>query len=205
MNDSVPMLFVYDAKTEVKRPINFDYKYSFRHYNMRLSAYSNMIYANKDNGVIVVAFVCLDMINFYDRAGVQIKSVRFSKVVSPKESDNHSMVSFDARLFSGFVYGTKNYLYVQRPEASMTDIRQGRVKEVKILKFDWSGNLLTVYKINSYIKEFCVNENTDRLYTVIKTDDPEFAKIVVFDLSTHDDASPNSMRNNTISMYNLRI
>lgn len=179
VGDKDNFFYIYNTNNNSKKAIDIKPNYDYPKINQKLIAYTGAIYANSQKEVIAIAFKHLDMVNFYTKKGELIKSTKLSKVKKPIISENFST---ELVIHNNLIYGTTEYLYVQKIDATMPEIKNAKIKSNEILKFDWDGNLLNRYKIPVDIATFCVDEKNNSIYTIAHTENAEYAEIIKFSM-----------------------
>lgn len=162
-----------------KNVIKVSPNYTYSDINQKIIAYTGSMYANSNKEVVAIAFKHLDMVNFYTKDGELINSTKISKTVKPIITEEFAT---ELIIHNNLIYGTTKYLYVQKLDATMPDIMDGKITNNKILKFDWNGNLLNVYQIPLNITTFCIDENSNKIYTISKSTNIGYAEIVEFEM-----------------------
>jgi hypothetical protein len=148
----------------------------------------NYIYAptlalNEEKNKIVVGMYFFDMFHLYDLNGNRIKSFCFSENCIPKFESDDLMQDLQNG-YSGIirVFPTNDYCYLLR----ITGEPLTNNNEKMLIKINWDGELIKVYKIQDEIEgQFYISEKEKKMYAIrhfIDAEEKEIYGIVSYSL-----------------------
>lgn len=133
----------------------------------KTNVYHGSLWSNTKN--IMYASRNFDEVLFFNSNGILLKEHHFSKLKKPVLSKTDPIVSTESMLYFLRAYGTPNYCYALRVGRTGTDFYENFHAPTNILVFDWEGNLKNVYQHKYYPTSFCVDEETNTMYCLIRS------------------------------------
>jgi len=177
------MFFIYDRNTQKKKWIDYIPNYNIAP-EYRWQAYYGEVYSNTK--IIIFAARYFDEVLFFDTDGKLIHEYYFSEILKPSLNKQDLIIDYKSSfLYTINIYGTKDYCYIIRVARPATDIIEARKSPVKLLIFNWKGDLANVCTIESIPVCFCVDEYTNVLYLIMNEDKTnDSVKIVRYHMNT---------------------
>lgn len=146
--------------------------------------YRNITYRGQicsDGKNIAFASRYFDQVLFFNPKGQLLREHYFSEIKMPVLSDEFSGVAHESTSYFMHIYGNTKSCFVKRINKPLVDLIEMGNPPVQLLEFNWNGNLINVYELNTRPNAFSVDETTNTLYCIIydeiPSDSVQIAKI----------------------------
>lgn len=183
VHNSESLCQIYDSETNVIQAIETYPKIEDIDNRVdRNYLYSSKIVFNENKYRIVIGMYFWDLIQVYDLIGNKIKT--FS-LVQDYDAESSMRRMFEEEDYVGFnqIYATENYCYLRRV---LTNGKSRRAEKMQIVKMDWDGNIITVYRLDDLmVGGFTVDENNNTIIGIVQTENDEmdeYYNIVLYEL-----------------------
>lgn len=149
---------------------------------VRAMAYQGVLRSNPDNDKFIFAISASPIINFYkvkDKSISEVKCWNFGyPTYKPEEEKEQVSATMDSADKMGFIdaYVTDQFVYVAYSGKSFKDVRMKCFEATDIFVFDWKGNPVKSYQLDTPITHFCVSSNDNAIYAISKQPEPSLVR-----------------------------
>jgi hypothetical protein len=157
------LFFIYDSISKNKKWVDFIPKLKIEE-KYRVLAYYGLICSNSNR--IFYASRHFDEVLFFDNEGKLLKEYYFSEIKKPILSKNFSGVASESPVYSMRSFCSDKYCYIIKVNLRFDELKESLFRPVQVLQFNWEGNLVKTYILDSLPKCFCVDENENTMYLV---------------------------------------
>lgn len=157
------LFFIYDKRTKEKKWIEYLPKLEDIYNEFRL-VYLGSLCSNLTTLAFANKF--FDQISFYNSDGIIFKKYSFSENEKPRLNLYSKTIEPSSKIYFAKSYGTNDHYYVSRLNYSMDSVISNKFLPSSILQFDWQGNILNHYLLQTIPDCFCVDESSKILYAV---------------------------------------
>lgn len=136
---------------------------------------AKILASRRSDGRICLLYTYMHRLKIFTKTGEKINDVSIGPLLTVQGDFDMEK----AKLFTGQVYVSNNYIYSLNINAKEDELFAGK-NQIPLLEiWDWEGNLINIYALDEEILGFCVSEENKKIYatTLNYTD-----QILIYDL-----------------------
>ncbi len=118
------------------------------------------IASRRSDGRICLLYTYMHRLKIFTKAGKQISDVSVEPLL--KVQGDFDMEN--AKLFTGQIYVSDNYIYSLNLNAKEEELFAGKNQTPLLEIWDWEGNLINIYALDEEILGFCISEKNKKIY-----------------------------------------
>lgn len=116
--------------------------------------------SRRSDGRICLLYTYMHRIKIFTKTGKKINDVSIGPLLTVYEYFDVE----NAKLFTGQVYVSDNYIYSLNINAKEDELFAGKNQTPLLEIWDWEGNLINIYELDEEILGFCVSEENKKIY-----------------------------------------
>lgn len=116
--------------------------------------------SRRSDGRICLLYTHMHRLKIFTKTGKQINNVSVGALLKVQGDFDIK----NAKLFTGQVYVSDNYIYSLNLNAKEDELFAGKNQTPLLEIWDWEGNLINVYALDEEILGFCVSEKNKKIY-----------------------------------------
>jgi len=116
--------------------------------------------SRRSDGRICLLYSYMHRLKIFTKDGKKINDVSIGPLLTVQGDFDVE----NAKLFTGQVYVSDNYIYGLNINAKEDELFVGKNRKPLLEIWDWEGNLINIYALDEEILGFCVSEENKKIY-----------------------------------------